>query len=201
MTSVKADDQPNPARKAATRKPQYPTKPHKTNSEEELRKRVTSLEADLDLATKVVASVEPLQTKIARLELEKENLRKKVSAMEAYYKIEGAEFGDLEKIEDLKKQLSASQSAIRVAHAEIQRLEEKFLASQSANDRLGAEFKKVGNELTIMAAEKSKLEARNSKGHEEFIKLRLENDEAKAVHVDMKAVYAREIDHIHPYHR
>jgi hypothetical protein len=76
------------------------------------RSKAESLEEELkEQRAWAATDAQNSQAKIVRLQGERDNLRKRVIAMEDYFKIEGVTFGDLEKMGELKDELTVLQSA------------------------------------------------------------------------------------------
>jgi hypothetical protein len=160
--------------------------------EEKLREEVASLQLELDKATEAAANVKSLQIKITRLEVERENLRKRVIAMESYYKIEGVEFGDVEKMELSKQQLSASQSQVSTLKEQLQKAVDKISAAESEIRRMVTEISILKEDVINVWTANAELKERNLKAHEELIDLISENKEMKAVHAGRIAELQRQ---------
>jgi len=127
----------------------------------ELRMYSQHLEAELEnQQTVAAADLQSTRMQVTRLQSERDNLRKRVTAMEDFYKIEGTTFGDLEKMNDLKRELAGAQAANAEKETIIKQMEKENGLLQQQMSELELHVKKLEADSNELHAERSKMKAR-----------------------------------------
>ena len=126
-----------------------------------LQEQLTTLRAELVKRTAVTADLQnTMQVQVTRLQNERDSLRKRVTAMEDFYKIEGTTFGDLEKMNDLKRELAGAQVVNAEKERIVRQMKEKYGGLREYIDHLESKLVGYEEDAKKLHEEIAKMEAR-----------------------------------------
>ena len=149
-----------------------------------LHEQLATLRADLVKRGVVRADLQnTMQVQVTRLQNERDSLRKRVTAMEDFYKIEGTTFGDLEKVNDLKRELAGAQ----VANAEKERIVRQM---KEENEQLREYTGHLRSKLVGYEEDAKEL-------HEEIAKMKARREaDSLAIHTLERRLLERDNQHL-----